>query len=235
MPGRMNSLVILLLALLGQASSERSFMLTNFERIRVEGPFDVTVTTGGATGARASGDRRALDRMNLRVDGSTLVISAGTSNSDGWQGSAQSPTVVRVTVPRLRGALVNGGGRLNVAAMAGQRVDLGVNGSGTLAVTAVTADQLTASLTGTGTITLTGKAGRATYSSYGAGTIDAAGLAANDITVRADSSGDSSYAARFTAQVYATGIGTVRVAGKMKCIASGSGPVACGENVERRR
>ncbi len=50
--------------------------------------YDVHVVTGGATGAHATGDARALERLTLRNDGGTLVVTVGNANWDGWRGAA---------------------------------------------------------------------------------------------------------------------------------------------------
>lgn len=65
--------LLLLLPTAAQAADRRVFV-TSFDRIRVEGPFEVTVATGRAAGATISGDARQLDRAEVRVDGTTLVV-----------------------------------------------------------------------------------------------------------------------------------------------------------------
>src|SRR4029450_3008537 len=108
-----------LLALASPAwAGERSYMLTHFDRVRVDGPYEVTVVTGKPTGGHAEGDTRALDRVVLRVDGGTLVVSAGNDNWEGWDEKG-GRTRITVTVPELRAALINGGGRLTVDHMTG--------------------------------------------------------------------------------------------------------------------
>ena len=141
----------------------------------------------------------------------------------------------RPTVPSLRAALINGGGKLTVDRVEGARVDLSVNGAGVLDIAAIDTEQLNATLTGTGEMKLAGRASRASVGSYGAGSIDAAGLLVNELTVRASTTGEGHYAARYTARVSSDGLGAVTVDGKAKCTVSGSGPVFCGDNVERRK
>lgn len=212
------------------AQESRSFMVTGVDRVRVDGPYDVRVVTGVASSAKVEGDRDAVQRLMVRVDGGTLVVTASTDSSLGGRRGSATPTLVTITVPiAIRAALINGGGRLSVDRMKGQRVDLSVNGAGTLRVDAIDAGELAATLTGTGMMTLGGKAARATFGSYGAGSIDAAGMMANDLMVQSGSSGNGSFAARFTARVTTSGLGEVVVAGQPKCVVSGSGPIRCGD------
>lgn len=215
---------------------ERSFMLTDFDRVRLDGPFRVEIVTGLPSGVVVTGDGRAAERVNVRVDGGTLVIAPSTLGWDGWREGREGDLAIRVGVRRLRGARVNGGGRLTIDKVAAPRVDLGVSGSGQLAIGTLDTDQLVATLVGTGAMTLSGGSGRvARFMSQGAGTIDAAGTRFSDLTVHSQSSGDSRFAATMTAAVTALGSGAVRVTGTAKCRLSGPGPMTCAGQVEQRR
>lgn len=229
-------LSLILLAAAGPAAETRTFLVTPFERIRVEGPFDVTVTTGMTAKAHATGDRGALEMLSVTASGSTLTVRAGAD--DAWNERGLSPgaipTIV-VEVPRLTGASVNGGGRLRIAEMRAQRVEVNVAGAGTIDVAAVRAETVNATLIGSGTIALAGTASRVQLRSNGAGSIDAAGLRAGEVSLVAETSGDTSASARYSAQVSALGLGAVRVDGGGKCTVRGNGPVACEGGIDRRR
>lgn len=231
-------LPLLALVLLPGAAApgdERAFLVSGFERIRVEGPFNVTVSTGLSGKVRATGERRALDLLDIASSGSTLTVRAG---SDAWGERGLSPAgmpTIAVEVPRLTGASVNGGGRLRIAEMRGSRLDVNVSGSGTVAVAALQAESVNATLIGSGTITLAGTVSSAQLRSNGAGSIDAANLRAGDVSVVAETSGETLAHARHGARVAALGLGQVRVAGDAACAVTGSGPVACEGGIDRRR
>ncbi|MGK6319181.1 head GIN domain-containing protein [Sphingomonas sp. DT-204] len=229
---RFAPLVLVLLAA-PAAADERSFMLSGFERVRVEGPFEVEVTTGRSAAARAEGDRRALDAVRVEVEGSTLVVAPNVNGWGGYPGATRAMPKVTVTVPMLRAAAVAGGGRLSVTSMSGQRVALSLTGAGTIRVGEIDTDQLSASLIGTGALAVAGRAHDARFQTSGAGTIDAEGLSAGTLTVAAQSAGDSSFTARNTATIAALGNGTVRVSGPATCTVSGAAPVLCGNKPAR--
>jgi hypothetical protein len=220
-----------LFLLIAASAPERSFIVGSFERLRVDGPFDVTVVTGSPN-ASASGDARALDQVSVRVDGTTLFVSAGALG--GGQPRAVAPRIT-VSVPALRSVLVNGGGRVKIAEMRGARVDMMLNGAGSLDVGAVDADEASVSLTGTGAVTVGGKAMKARISAYGAGSIDAGGFTANDAMVISQSSGDMRVGVRYTAQIIAAGAGGIGIVGAPECRVSGPGPVDCGAGKLVRR
>ncbi len=229
--------LILPLALLAigaaPAPEERRVLLTGFERIRVDGPFEVRVTDGPPS-ATITGDRRAIDRVSVRNQSNVLVVGVNIENSEGWRGKENMATIT-VTVPRLRAAQINGGGKLTIESITGQRVDLGINGAGSLTVGRLTADQLVATLTGTGLLKLdAGKALNARVTTYGAGSVDATGVVANDLTVNSQSAGDSRFTARFTANISSLGTGAVRVEGNATCRLAGPGPASCAGKVEGR-
>lgn len=214
-------------------AAQRRYVVSDYDRVRIDGPFDVRLTTRQAPGATADGSPHATDGLDIRVEGTTLIVRAGNS---GWgeqpaRGAADAP-VITLTTRDLRGAVVIGGGRLTIDGRVGApRVDLQVSGAGELAVGALDTDQLVVTLLGDGTMTLAGRAGRARLSSSGAGTIAAAGLLSGDLVVRLDGNGRIGASARYTADVTTTGLGAATIYGKPACRtrAVAGGPISCGK------
>lgn len=214
------------------AATGRSYVVTDYDRIRIDGPFDVALTTRTSPSARAEGPAEASDTIDIRVEGRTLVVRAG---SRGWgevprRGTAE-PLVVRLGVPMLRGATVVGGGRLTVAGpLRAQRIDLQVTGSGSIAAPALDGDELNATMLGSGAMTLAGRGGRVRLLTSGTGGIDATALRSDALTVRLDGSGTVTATARYTADATSTGLGAVTIYGKPTCrvSAAATGPVRCG-------
>lgn len=233
---RFLALAPFLLLVAPASAAERTYSVSSFERIRVDGPFKVELTLGKAPSGKAEGDTRSTDRLDLRVEGDTLIVRAGTG---AWEEQAaakkptQSPTatVIRVSTPNLTGATVIGGGQLTIAGpMRGQRITLALTGSGSLTAGGVAADQLIATVTGSGTLTLAGKAARARLSANGTTRIVADKLVADDLTLRTDGNGETTARARYTANVNAAGVGAVTVLGTATCVVNKNvqGPVSCG-------
>src|SRR3546814_748838 len=84
--------------------------------------------------------------------------------TNGWGergATAASVPVVTLSTPRLRSAFLNGGGRLTIANMEGQALDLAVTGSGTIITTGLDARQLDARVIGTGALQLAGVGAKA--------------------------------------------------------------------------
>lgn len=227
----MKRLVLLLLLLAAPAgAAERHLDLQDFDRIRVEGPFEVHLATRGVPGGRVAGLPAAADSVEVRIEGRTLVVRPATSDGTGG-GRPHDAPIVYLRTTDLRGAGVVAGGRLEITGpVRAERVDLQVTGSGTIAAATLDAEQLVATLIGTGTLTLGGRAAHARLLVNGAGALDAAPLQTDDVVVRLDGTGSIRTSARYVANVMTSGVGTVTVYGKPKCTvkAVSDGPVVCG-------
>lgn len=224
---------MILLASGGQAvAAERVFTVTGFDRIRVEGPYAVDLRTGTGPSAKASGDQRALDRLRVEVQGTTLIIKLDRSSWGGWPDARTGGVSLVVTTPNLSGAMLNGAGDVSINRMAGARIDLAIAGSGDVAIGRIETDRLGLTITGSGGAVLAGKAAQARIVVQGAGDVDAAALAAADADVLVAGSGDVALAATRSAKVRADGPGNVTISGKPACAISGSGTgqIICGGN-----
>lgn len=223
------AIAIALLASFPADAAERRWPVGSFERVRVEGPVAVTIARGDPR-AVASGDRAALARLTVAVDGGTLVVRvAGAA----WRGEdvATDPIVVlSLATPRLASVMLVGGAPVTVAGMAGQRVDLTLNGGGSLSVDAIDTPALSATLVGGGTMTLAGRAATARLTANGAGTMAAEALHADMLSVQRVDSGETRATARYAATVVATQKGRVTVTGTTTCDvrATGGAVVHCG-------
>jgi hypothetical protein len=207
------------------------YTVGSYDRIRVEGPFEVSVVTGGTSGAQADGDLKAVEGLDIALQGNTLIVRMG---HQGWgetpAGKAAAAPVVTLRTPALSALYVNGAAHVTVAGMRSQRTDLSVNGGGVIDVKELETDQLFATVIGSGSATLAGRALRERLVTSGAGNIDASAVVVNDLTVLQDGTGETHAAARYTAQVNTTGLGRVTVEGAAKCFVhnTNGGPVACG-------
>lgn len=215
------ALLLSLLLAAPAAAADRTVGTGSFERLRVEGPFEVRVTPGSPA-ARLSGDRDAIDAVSVRVEGGTMIVRAGANVwGERRTGAVTDPVVVTLSTPALVSAASNGGAVIALAGMRGDRIDLGVTGSGAVTLDAATAADLNATVIGTGTITIAGRTTRARLLANGPGTIDAARLDAGDATVRLEGVGAIRVRARYTAQVSNAGLGTIDITGPAKCVIRG--------------
>ena len=81
---------VALLAVPAEAAT-RNYGVEGFDRIRVDGPFKVKLTTGVAPFAKASGSAMAINRVALDLQGRTLVVHVNQSSWGGYPGAAAGP------------------------------------------------------------------------------------------------------------------------------------------------
>jgi hypothetical protein len=221
----------LLAACGGAHAATRGFEVSDFTRLRVEGPFDVRVRTGIGPAARATGPQAAIDRVIVEQHGDTLVIrpvrSAGGVN---WSWGKDQPMVIEVGTHRIDAATIAGSGDVAIDRARGDSLDLTLGGSGDLSVEDVDVATLRLAMNGSGDLTVKGRARQADALLVGSGDIHGEALQADTATAKLVGSGDLALAARRTAAVTLSGSGDVTITGPASCTVSrtGSGDVHCG-------
>lgn len=212
------------------AAAERRYSVTDFDRVVVEGPYIVRLTTGRSSSAVASGPQAGIDRILVDVSGTTLRVRR---NRNAW-GASQSgqPGVVEITLAtrNLRSARVIGPGRLEIDGAEGMRVDLTLEGSGEIRAANIAADNLSLGLLGSGRIEVAGRARNLRGDFQGTGNVDASALAAEDAIVSSTTVGPVILNAARTARVTNNGLGDVTILGRAACTLTGPGAaqVSCG-------
>lgn len=223
--------MLLLAAITPARAADRVWNIASFDRVRVDGPFEVRIATGASPRATASApDPALLERLRLNVEGGTLSLRLDRGTGDYAARGSDAAPVFTLSTTALKGVTLLSGAKVAVTRMTGARVDLGVTGSGALSVDEASAEQVNATVIGSGTIRLAGRAGKARLVTNGPGTIDAEALSAGELFVSLDGTGETRAAARYAAEVTSTGMGRVTVSGNPKCTvrAAAGGPVTCG-------
>jgi hypothetical protein len=213
------------------AAAEQRYSLTDFDRVVIEGPYQVRLATGVATSGRATGSRAALDRLSMEVQGTTLRVRPNRSYWGGYPGqAADPPPTIQLTARSLRSISVSGSARLSVDKARAPRLDLLLAGNGSLEIDAIDTDTLGLTMLGSGRASLAGHAKQAKLNVQGTGEIAAAGLRVDDLQLTAETAGPVAVAAMRSAKVRSTGAGAVTIGGSPACTveALGSGEVRCG-------
>lgn len=227
---------ILLAAAAGQAA-ERRYPVTDFERIEVDGPYVVRLTTGRNSLAVANGPQAGIDRLTVEVSGQTLRIRRNRNGWTGTPGRQQGQIEIAVVTRTLRSARLIGPGRLEIDRLSGLRADLSVEGSGELVAGGIATDVLNLRLVGSGRLEARGRTGRLNAVFEGSGNVDADQLVAQDATVATTSFGNVALHAARTARITASGRGAVNVSGRPACTLLGPSAdlVRCGSDQRQPR
>jgi putative autotransporter adhesin-like protein len=208
----------LLLAIAAPASADtRHFGITSFEKVRVDGPFKVRLTTGVAPFATATGSQAALDRVAIEVRGNTLVVHNNLDSWSGYPGRDAGPVEVSLGTHDLTAAWLNGSGMLSIDRVKGLSFDFSVQGSGAGDIGQATVDQLNVSVVGTASARLAGHAAKLTAIIRGISNLDASSLAAKDATLGADGAATILASIGNSVTIDASGPATVRLTGRPSC------------------
>jgi len=198
-------------------AATRNFGVSGFDRIRVDGPFKVRLTTGVAPFATASGSAAALDGVAIDVQGRTLVVHGNRSSWGGYPGDSKGPVEINIGTHDLSAAWLNGSGSLAIDKVRGLSFDLSVQGSGAASIGTVAVDQLKVAMSGAAGATIAGVAPKLTAIVRGVSTLDASGLTARDATIGAQGPATVKATVTGTAKVDAQGAAAVGLAGNPAC------------------
>jgi len=217
------------------AAAERTYSVTDFDRVRIEGPFTVRLTSGRPAAASATGSPQALDRVSIAVESGILSIRPNRSAWSADPGAASGPVAIEISTRAVRAATVLGAGSLAIDRASGMRVDLTVEGSGRIAVPAVAVDRLVVGMIGSGRIQVAGTAADLRASVHGWADFDAGALRAQAAQIVTDSAGRIAVGVEREARVTASGIGDVEIVGSPACTLRGASAaqVRCGSAPRR--
>ena len=222
-------LAVGLMAIAGPAhAATRNFGITSFEKVRVDGPYDVALKTGIAPYARASGSPAALDRIAIEVRGDTLIVHSALDSWGGYPGKDAGPVEISLGTHDLSAAWLNGSGSLSIDRVKGLSFGFSVQGTGIADIGQAEVDQLSVSVIGTGSATLGGRAAKLTAIVRGASKLDASNLAAKDAVLGAEGTAKISASVSNSATIDASGPATIQLDGNPACTvhASGSASIA---------
>jgi hypothetical protein len=227
---RIMSLLAAALLAAPAAAAERSYPVTDFDSVRVEGPFEVALATGHSSHVRATGSADALDRVSVEVEGRTLRIRTNASAWGGTPGQSPGPIRIEVSTQDLARATVLGSGSLAIDKARGLRLDLALGGNGRLTVGAVDEDNLNVDLLGSGRIMLAGHAKQMHAAVKGSADLIGSGLTADDVQFVTDTAGTVTLGSARSAKITAIGAGDVTVGGTPACTVDnkGAGRIRCG-------
>lgn len=204
----------------------------NFDEVTLGGPDNVRVVTGGTPSIVATGRNDDLDKIEVELRGSELVVTRDNGSRIrmfSW-GSDHKGVVITVTVAKpIAAANLRGSGDLNVDQGGGDSFAAELKGSGDLTVAKIMTKTAHLTLAGSGDLKASGQATSVEAELSGSGGIDADALAAETASVNLRGSGNVDVRASKSANVVIKGSGDVSVKGTNNCNTEkhGSGDVHC--------
>ena len=218
------ALAALLLLAAPAAAAERNYSVNSFDRIRVDGPYQVTLKTNVPPFARASGAQAALDGVSIKVEGRTLSVRASSGGTwGGYPGEARGPVTIEVGTHELATAWINGAGALLIDKVKGLSFDLSIQGAGVTRIDSADVDLVKVVMSGAGSARLSGRAAKLTANVRGTSTLDAESLTAKDAVIAAEGPVMVRAKVGGTAKIDALGLASVTITGAPACTVKAQG------------
>ncbi len=224
---RLPFLALLVLASLPAAAAspqtKRTYSVNSFDRIRVDGPYQVHLKTNVAPYARALGSPASLDGVLIKVEGRTLIIRAGSGNWGGYPGEGRGPVTIEVGTHELSTAWVNGAGALTIDRIKGLTFVLEIQGPGVARIDSADVDQMKIGISGAGSASLIGRAAKLTAIIRGTSSFEGDGLAVKDAVIGAEGPTIVRANVSNSAKVDASGLASVTLTGDPACTVKAQG------------
>jgi hypothetical protein len=207
-------------------TSQRNYSVTSFDRVRLDGPFQVRLQTNVAPYARATGSQAALDGVSIVVEGRTLIVRSGSGSWGGYPGQDRGPVTIELGTHDLTTAWINGAGALDIDRIRGLSFDLAIQGAGTARIGEADVDQMKVGISGAGSARLGGKAKKLTAIVRGTSSFEGEGMTVKDAVIGAEGPTMVRATVTGTAKVDAMGLASVTLAGNPACTVKAQGSAA---------
>ncbi|MBX2965571.1 MAG: DUF2807 domain-containing protein [Cyclobacteriaceae bacterium] len=168
------------------AQSRETRNVETFNKIAFGLPGKAIVTQGSPQKVELEGSKEMLERADVYVEGSKLVIRS----KDRWRSWSRDERItVYITVKDINALSVSGSGTLEaITKIITGNLDLKVSGSGSLRAD-VDANNVDASVSGSGSVVLRGKCNNLESNISGSGDVEATVAIANTLDVSISGSG----------------------------------------------
>lgn len=216
-------LLLAVVAVTPAAAAERNYTVTDFNQVRVTGPYKVKLTTGVAPFARASGSTAALDSVSIDVNGRILTVNRNPSASSGYPGQPAGPVEIEIGGHDLTIANVVGSGSLDINAVRGMSFSLSLQGAGSARVGGIAVDQLKVWLVGTASASLAGTAKAATLIVRGMSALDGSSLSVDNATLGTEGPAMVKLTVTDSIKADAKGVSQVDLLGSPACTVTAAG------------
>lgn len=210
---------------------ERKLLVASFENIVVIGDMTVSITTGKAPSAIASGDKRVLDSLKLERVGTTLRVRLQNIINNNLGVPITAPLRITLTTQDIKDVTLSGNGKLSISEVKQPNlVRMLLAGNGAIAVGKLTTDQYNAAINGNGKIELGGGSVRdAKVTIEGAGVYESEKVRTRKLRLEHVGNAISTATVEEGTDIYNRGSGNITIGGKGTCFLkqAGSASINC--------
>jgi Putative auto-transporter adhesin, head GIN domain len=217
-------LILIALAVLVCApikAAERSFLVGSFEEVIVQGDINVTLETGKAPTATATGERDQLAMLKVDRQGQIVRISlqgnAVRKRSDG-------PITVALTGRNVRKLIVLGNGKISASAVEMPQVRAEIRGSGEIDIARLKSDRFVALLVGNGKLGVgAGTTRIGEIVTNGSPVIAAPAMEMDNLRLSQNGPATTHFLVKTSAEITNSGTGSITIDGNGQCLVKKAG------------
>ncbi len=216
-PGAWYRIAVLLGALCAAPlamAEERSFDVSDFDKLRVAGSPDVILIQGNREGVVLSGAEADLDEIKVYVDDGTLVIRPRKD----WRLfsflDSSRPVVARVQFKQLERIHTAGSNDISAESFQGNRLSVNVDGSSDVDLDNVQLQTFSVNISGAGDLQLAGESKSQAIQINGSGDYSAKNFVSETTSITINGSGDVSVHATERLDIQVNGSGDVSYLGQ---------------------
>jgi Putative auto-transporter adhesin, head GIN domain len=218
---RLIAALFALAALAPAHAAERSFLVGSFEDLIVEGDIQVTLETGMAPSAKATGDKDRLSALKVVRQGQVLRIRMQGLAANRVGGE---PIRIALTGRNIKKLILQGNGRIAASGLDATMVRLEIRGSGEIEVGKLKTERLVALLVGSGKLTMASGTARDTeFVIDGSPVISAATIETQKLRLQQNGPAKSHFMVSDSAEIINSGTGTITIDGKGTCFVRQAG------------
>ena len=197
-------------------AAERTFMVSSFENLIVEGNVQVRVTTGKASSAKATGEKRMIDAVRVERSGNNVTVRyRPTLESRNISGK---PLLVELTTRSLQTIIIRGSANVSADKIKGNLTRLEIQGAGSLSVDDIKSDRLISIIAGSAKFTITkGAVATGEVLIDGAADVVAPDVIFNDLRLIQNGQAKSQLRAERKVEISTAGSGSIEILGKATC------------------
>lgn len=210
---------------------ERKLLVGSFENIVVIGDISVSVVTGKAPSAIASGDKRMLESLKLERAGTTLRVRLQDIINNNRGVPITAPLRLTLTTQDIKDVTLSGNGTVTISEV--KQTNLArmlVAGNGTINVGKLVTDQYSAAINGNGKIDLgSGTVRDAKVIIEGAGVFESEKVRTRKLRLEHVGNAISTATVEEGTDIYNRGSGNITIGGKGTCFIkqAGSASINC--------
>jgi Putative auto-transporter adhesin, head GIN domain len=190
----------------------KNFEVKDFKAVDVRVAASVFITKGDTFKCSVEGRSKFIDRLDIEVKGTELVIRA--VRNEFWDFNEREVDIF-IEMPEIESVEFSGAGSLKSnSAWSGEKIKIAMSGAGSLNLSNLDFKILKADMSGAGSMTLSGKATEIDMDMSGTGSIDALNLTAEKGICDVSGVGKISCDVRDDLRANVSGIGGVRYKNK---------------------